>query len=151
MTDIKIGVKGNKAALLRPVNLVSGTVGQTCTFYFDEEWKNYSTKTITYKVGSTVLGSYKIESDSTTVPNKVFMMSGLPLEIALTASTTGGAVIPTSWCYIGVIQQGAAFSGDVQDEPSKPEGDDDEIIYDGGGFDNNTDVKDETIYEGGGV
>ena len=147
MTDIKIGVKGNKAALLRPAELVAGTIGQTCTFYFDSQWKSYSTKTITYKVGSTNMGTYKITSDSTVVPNKVLMMSGLPLEIALTAETSGGAVIPTSWCYIGIIQPGAAVIGEVEDEPEKPG--DDEIIYDGGSVGDS--VGDDFIYEGGGI
>ena len=82
------------------------------------------------------------------------MMAGLPLEIGLTAEN-GGNVIPTPWCLIGTIQQGAAVIGDIQDSPSKPVGgdvEDDEIIYDGGGFDEGTsDSKDETIYEGGGV
>ena len=147
MTDIKIAVKDNRAVLLRPADLVAGTVGQTCTFYFDNAWQNYSTKTITYKVGSTNLGTYEITGNSAVVPNKVLMMSGLPLEIALTAKSLSGAVVPTSWCHIGVIQQGAAVIGEIEDSPEKPGKD--EIIYDGGSVEGS--VGDDLIYEGGGI
>ena len=45
MKEIKIAVQGNKAALLGNVDLVAGTIGLTCKFYFDDSWKDLN-KTI---------------------------------------------------------------------------------------------------------
>lgn len=139
MTDIKIAVKGNHAALLRPANLVAGTVGQKCKFYFDDQWRAYTDKYVTYKVGSTLLGSYKIEDSEVKIPKNVLIMAELPLEIGVTGTTSDGAVVPTPWCRIGTIKKGASIN--------KAESSDDEIIYDGGGVDSS----DEIIYEGGTV
>ena len=140
MTDIQIALKSNRATLLRPVNLVAGTVGQKCKFYFDEQWKAYTDKYITYKVGSTVLGSYKIEGSEVKVPKNVLTMAELPLEIGLTGTSSDGVVIPTPWCRIGIIQRGATVNTNSGSS-------DDDIIYDGGGVDSS----DEIIYEGGTV
>lgn len=137
MTDMKIAVRGNRAVLLRPVDLIAGTVGLNCVFYFDDNWKNYKTKSISYKVGSTVFGSYEIKDDKATVPAKVLMTAELPLEIGLTGKTDGGITVPTAWCRIGDIMPGSVANSSVLD---------DEIIYDGG-----TTGSDEIVYEGGGV
>jgi hypothetical protein len=40
MAKIKIAVQGNKTALLGSVDLIAGTVGQVCKFYFDDEWRS---------------------------------------------------------------------------------------------------------------
>lgn len=129
MTDIKIAIKDNNAVLLRPANLIAGTKGQTCTLYFDENWKNYNEKYIVYKVGTNILGRYKIESNTVTIPAKVFMLSDLPLEIGFVAKSND-KTIPTSWCLIGKINEGAVIHGGS----NKPSDDDDNthIIYDGG-------------------
>ena len=54
MKEIKIAVQGNKAALLGNIDLVAGTIGLICKFYFDDSWNGLN-KTISYKVGSNEL------------------------------------------------------------------------------------------------
>lgn len=130
MDKIKIIVKGNRAALLGSIDLIAGTVGQQCSFYFDESWKTL-TKKVSYKVGSTVLASHKIEKDETIIPANVLTTAGLPLEIGITGYTSDNSIItPTSWCFIGNIKNGASVYSD-----SGNNGEDNEnkkVIYDGG-------------------
>ena len=140
MAKMKIAVKGNKAALLGNIDLIAGTIGQECVFYFDEEWASLK-KTITYKLGINILGTYSIENNKVIIPKEVFATAGLPLEIGITGRSDDGAVFPTSWCLLGTVKPGA-----VTYKPSNKD-EDDEIIYDGGG----TDSDDEIVYEGGGV
>lgn len=143
MAEIKIAVKDNNATLLRAIDLVAGTIGQKGVLYCDDNWSTYN-KTISYKVGTTVLGTYKINDNAFVIPAQILATAGLPLEIGITGRSIDNSItIPTKWCYIGMIQNGALASGinnDIQD---------DEIIYDGGGV--NSNIKDEIIYEGGGV
>lgn len=143
MTEIKIAVKDNNAILLRAIDLVAGTVGQKGVLYCDDNWSVYN-KTISYKVGTTVLGTYKIDSNTFTIPAQILATAGLPLEIGITGrSTDNSIIIPTKWCYIGMIQNGTLSNGignNIQD---------DEIIYDGGGVSSNS--KNKAVYEGGGV
>lgn len=153
MTDIKIAVQGNRAILLRPVDLIAGTVGMNCVFYFDENWKNYTSKTISYKVGSTVLGSYEIKDNKATIPAKVLMTAELPLEVGITGKAEGGIIVPTSWCRIGNIQPGSVISGSISSDDIIYDGGSagsDEIVYEGGGV-GGGDSSNENIYEGGGV
>lgn len=132
MKEIKIMVKDNSACVLNQVNLVAGTVGQPCQFFFDKEWQNLNKK-ISYKVGTTVLGTYAINSDKVVIPANVLTTAGLPLEIGITGfSSDNSLIIPTSWCLIGKINEGAVIHGGS----NKPSDDDDDdtthIIYDGG-------------------
>ena len=127
MEKIKIAVKGNRAVLLGNVELIAGTIGQTCSFYFDEDWNSLD-KTITYKLGANILGNYPIENNIVTIPKQVLAAAGLPLEIGITGrSTNGDKVIPTAWCLIGIIKKGANVNGENNFEDYY------EIIYDGGG------------------
>lgn len=135
---MKIAVKGNRAVLLGNIDLIAGTTGQICQFYFDEEWKNLQ-KIITYKLGLNIIGSYNIENNQHTIPKEVFATAGLPLEIGITGQSDDGKIIPTSWCKLGVVKPGAVVNTIINK--------DDEIIYDGG----NANLDYETIYEGGGV
>ena len=123
MIDIKIAVRDNRAALLSPIDLVAGTVGQKCKFYFDENWQSLH-KTVVYKLGSTVIASETIEGDECIVPPKVFMQPKLPLEIGVTACNSDKSiVIATIWCQLGMINESAfeyATAPNVK------------VIYDGG-------------------
>ena len=132
MKEIKIAVQGNKAALLGNVDLVAGTIGLTCKFYFDDSWKDLN-KTISYKVGSNILATKEIKDNTTIVPPNV-LIAGLPLEIGVTGkSSDSSIVIPTSWSLIGRVQGGAAnypgggSGGGGNDDPSETH-----IVYDGG-------------------
>ena len=60
MQEIKIAVQGNKAALLGNIDLVAGTIGLVCKFYFDDSWNGLN-KTISYKAGSNILASKEIK------------------------------------------------------------------------------------------
>lgn len=134
MKKIKIAVKDNSLSLLNNIELIAGTVGQQCIFFFDDEWALLK-KTISYKVGSTVLGSYKMTSDEIIIPAHILATAGLSLEIGITGySHDNSLVIPTSWCYISKIKNGSSTSLPTEDNP---EGDDDDgdqihIVYDGG-------------------
>ena len=124
MTQIKIAVQGQRAALLSPIELIAGTVGQKCKFYFDDDWKQMS-KTITYRVGSTIIASESFSGDEVVIPPNVFLNSGLPVEIGLTARDNGNTTtVPTAWCLLGYVMP-SAF-GNVVPTPGT------QIIYDGG-------------------
>ena len=133
MQEIKIAVQGNKAALLGNVDLIAGTIGLPCKFYFDNSWKDL-TKTISYKVGSNILATKEIKDNQTLVPPNV-LIAGLPLEIGITGKSSDNSIItPTSWSLIGRVQGGAAAytdgtnsGGGGGDTPSGPQ-----IVYDGG-------------------
>ena len=127
MSTIKIAVKDNRAVLIGNVDLVAGTIGQLCTFYFDEDWEKLPNKKITYKVGQTIFGTYDIVNRTTTLPANVLTTAGLPLEIGITGYSHNRAIVtPTSWCLIGTIQPGAVIA-----PPPNTSGAD-HIIYDGG-------------------
>lgn len=126
MEKIKIAIKGNRIALLGNIELVAGTVGQPCEFYFDDAWKSLQ-KVITYKLGSNIIGSYDIIDNKTTIPEQVLKTAGLPLSIGVVGrSDDKGFVIPTEWCPLGVVKHGAIIS------PSNSSDDYNEVIYDGG-------------------
>lgn len=125
MTKLKIAVKGNRAAVLGPVDLVAGTVGQKCQIFFDDEWNAVEEKRIVYKVGSTVIANREIESNEFIIPPDVLAIAGLPLSIGISGLNEARTMqIPTTWCPVGVIKEGAANSN--AGYPGK------QIIYDGG-------------------
>ena len=127
MAKIKIAVKGNRAALVGNVDVIAGTTGQVCAFYFDEDWRVLPYKKITYKVGQTILGTYDIVNAEEVIPSSVLSTAGLPLEIGITGySANKSVIIPTSWCLIGIIKPGAVIM------PPRPSDTTDHIIYDGG-------------------
>lgn len=144
MKKIKIIVKGNRASLYGRVNLIAGTAGQACEFYFDDEWKDLN-KQVSYKVGSTVMGTYNINNNEAIIPPSVLMTAGLPLEIGVMGySNDKSTIIPTSWCYIDVIQNGTV---------SHPNGENNNndgyhVIYDGGTVEY-TSSPQHIIYDGG--
>ena len=126
MDKIKIVIKGNHISPMGEVDLVAGTIGQVCKFYFEEEWKNLNKK-ITYKVGPTILGTYDIIADETTIPPHVLRAGGLPLEIGLTGFSSDKTIVkPTHWCPLGTVHNGAViYTGGNEKE-------EDYIVYDGG-------------------
>lgn len=127
MQEIKIAVQGNKATLLGNVDLVAGTVGLICKFYFDDSWNGLN-KTISYKAGSNILPSKEIKDNKTIIPPNV-LIAGLPLEIGITGNSSDKSIIiPTSWALIGYVKDGAiTVSGGGNDKPNE-----NHIIYDGG-------------------
>ena len=123
MTHIKLAIQGSKIALLSHVDLVAGTIGQKCQFFFDDAWKNLN-KTIVYRVGGNVISSDTISDTEVIIPPKVLAVAGLPLEIGITGQAPDNSILyPTTWCPIGFIlpsAYGHAINNNV------------EIIYDGG-------------------
>ena len=83
MTKIKIAIKGTRAAVLGPVELIAGTIGQPCQIFFDDAWSGLE-KHIIYKVGSTVVANKRIDSNEFTIPPEVLAIAGLPVEIGIT-------------------------------------------------------------------
>ena len=141
MSKIKIAVKDNRIALIGNIDLIAGTVGQICTFYFDEYWNSLPNKKVTYKLGPTILGTYDITGSEVKIPANILATAGLPLEIGITGySEDKSTVIPTSWCLIGTIKYGATtLSGSGSND----------IIYDGGTVTPDETTDKEIIYDGG--
>ncbi len=133
MKKLKIAAKDNQLSILSSVELIAGTVGQPCVFFFDDEWILLE-KTISYKLGSTVLGTYKLTSDEIVIPAIVLSTAGLPLEIGITGfSNDKSLVIPTAWCQVGTIKSGASVCKNAGDNPGGGEDTDElHIIYSGG-------------------
>ena len=144
MSKIKIAVKGNRAALIGNVDLIAGTIGQTCTFYFDERWNALPNKKVTYKIGPSILGTYEIKDNEVIIPSNVLAAAGLPLEIGVTGySADKTTTIPTSWCLIGTIKYGAVACTHSSSD------DYDDVIYDGGTVGPEEDDDQHIIYDGG--
>ena len=123
MENIKIAVRNNDIALLNSITLVAGTVGQKCQVFFDESWKDL-TKTITYKVADTIIASEPILESEAIIPPKVFVTSGLPLEISITGHSEDNTLfLPTTWYPLGYILP-SAHGYKIEEHA--------EIIYDGG-------------------
>lgn len=132
MSKIKIAVRGNKMALLGSVDLIAGTVGQTLQFYFDEEWTSLKKK-IAFKLGTTVLGVYDMDSNEFKIPQSVLSAAGLPLEIGITGYSDDKSIItPTSWCLIGCVKNGSSTGGVTSGGGGGQDDDNKHIIYDGG-------------------
>lgn len=128
MAIIKIAVQNSRAALLGSVDLITGTIGQKCKFYFDEEWRKLPKKDIVYKLGSTIIASAELVNDEATIPPQALAAAGLRLSIGVTGYTEDKAIVmPTSWCDLGRVKNGATinYKNSVDDGP-------DHIIYDGG-------------------
>lgn len=126
MQEIKIVVRGNKAALLGNIDLVAGTLGLVCKFYFDDSWNGLN-KIISYKAGSNILGSKEIKDNQTIVPPNV-LIAGLPLEIGITGKSSDNSIVtPTSWTLISYVKDGAITIAGGTDKPNETH-----IIYDGG-------------------
>jgi hypothetical protein len=107
MPNIKIAVKENNIALVGNVKLITGTVGATCQFYFNEEWALLEKK-VAFKVGQTVVGVYDLKGTTLKIPSTVFRTAGLPLEIGVTGYNESKTIVtPTNWCVIGIIENGA--------------------------------------------
>lgn len=128
MPNIKIAVRGNKMALLGNVDLIVGTVGQVCTFYFDDEWKTLK-KRIAFKLGTTITSVYEMDSNEFKIPASVLSTAGLPLEIGITGYSDNKSIVtPTSWCLIGTVKNGSTIFNVGSNKPDE----DKHIIYDGG-------------------
>ena len=127
MKKIKVAVKDNKACLLSPVDLIAGTVGLHCIFYFDDYWDTLPQKSVSFKVDSKIVGTYELEKDNKlTVPKHVLATAGTTLEVGVIGyADDHQTVVPTSWCHIGKVKPGAM--------PGTPDIDDDTIIYYDGG------------------
>ena len=126
MEKIKIAVQGNRAVLLGSVDVIAGTVGQVCKFYFYDEWRSLR-KNITYKIGSTIIANEEIKGDEAIIPPNVLVAAGLPLEIGITGKSSDNSIVtPTSWSFIGYVKDGAVTVGG-NNKPNETH-----IIYDGG-------------------
>ena len=126
MEKIKIAVKDNSTCLLSPIELISGTVGLLCTFYFDDDWKALPIKKVSFKIDTNIVGTYDLNTDTIEIPPHVLKSVGSILEIGIIGYTnTNQLVIPTSWCHIGIIKPGAAIV--------IPGGDEDDLVYYEGG------------------
>ena len=126
MEKIKIAVRHNGTCLLAPVNLVSGTVGQPCVFYFDDYWKSLPNKKVSYKINSTVVGTYPLEEDSVEIPPHILTSPDTILEIGVIGYSSDNKVVtPTTWCHIGRIMPGTTIGVPAP-------GEDVIVYYDGG-------------------
>lgn len=131
MAIIKIAVQNNRAALLGSIELIAGTIGQKCKFYFDEEWRSLPKKNIIYRLGSTIIANDELVEDEATIPPKALITAGLPLAIGITGYTIDKSIVkPTSWCNLGCIKEGSTYNFIDNDDAEEDQGT--HIIYDGG-------------------
>ena len=118
MKKIKIAVKDNATCLLSPIELISGTVGLLCTFYFDDDWKALPIKQVSFKIDTNIVGTYDLNADTIEVPPRILKSVGSILEIGVIGyAHDHQTIVLTSWCHIGEIKPGA-MSGtpDVDDD-----------------------------------
>jgi len=121
---VKVRDRDIKAAALSPVT--TGSVGLPVKFAFDENWDGL-VKTAIFR-GSGTARDVMLTSDECVVPAEVLTQSDGPLEIGVRGTkiehdeTSGEdvaiVVIPTIWCTVDSIRNGAEPS---EVDPSDPE------------------------------
>ena len=124
MIIVKVRDRDIKAAALSPVT--TGSVGLPVKFAFDENWDGL-VKTAIFR-GSGTARDVMLTSDECVVPAEVLTQSDGPLEIGVRGTkiehdeTSGEdvaiVVIPTIWCTVDSIRNGAEPS---EVDPSDPE------------------------------
>ena len=126
MTNILLKVNGSSAVASADGKITSGMVGLPVVVEYDESWAGL-TKTAFFRVGNQVRKRNDIGT-STTVPWEILRTHGKTLEIGIEGrDTDGNIVLPTAWCVVGRVYEGA--DGEI---PAAPNPDDGEYPATGG-------------------
>ena len=119
MKSIKITVTDCLASATETLSVVSGTVGLSVEFSFDEVWAGLH-KTAVFRANGKCIDVLDI-SEETTVPWELLQSPGCRLWAGVYGTNPDGSLqIPTVWADLGVIQPGADPSGDESTDPTLP-------------------------------
>ena len=117
MTHIKVKMAGTLPQIMLHGALTAGMVGVPVAFSFDESWEGLN-KVAVFE-GCAVKTRALVESNETTVPHEVLLVSGMALRIGVEGRTADGTIVyPSVMQQAGVIQEGADASADPGAEPS---------------------------------
>lgn len=115
MEIAKVQITGNIAKVLSRKPIVSGTIGATGSFVYDESWEGMD-KTLVWSAGG-------VTKDDTTasgiIPAEVLARPNTRLKVGV-YGTKDGTATPTVWADLGMILPGADPSGDESTDPSLP-------------------------------
>ena len=118
MTNILIMVTGAYITCAAKGKITSGRVGLPVVVEYDESWAGL-TKTAFFRVGNQVRKRNDIGT-STTVPWEILRTHGNTLEIGIEGrDADGNIVLPTAWCVVGRVYEGA--DGEIPAAPN-PDG-----------------------------
>ena len=116
---ILVDISGAGAAIRKQEALTCGMVGANVRFRFDEAWDGLA-KTAVFRAGK-VTRDAVMETALARIPHEVLTVPGVPLEIGVYGTDSGGSlVIPTVWARTQPVQPGADPSGDPGTDPSLP-------------------------------
>ena len=119
METIKIAVTGSLAAVTENLPVVSGTVGLTVDFIFDDAWEGLN-KTAVFRANGKSLDVLNV-TNAVAVPWELLKNPGCRLWAGVYGTNFDGSLqIPTIWADLGIIQPGADPSGDESADPTLP-------------------------------
>ena len=119
METIKIAVTGSLAAVTENLPVVSGTVGLTVDFIFDDAWEGLN-KTAVFRANGKSLDVLNF-TNAVAVPWELLKNPGCRLWAGVYGTNFDGSLqIPTIWADLGIIQPGADPSGDESADPTLP-------------------------------
>lgn len=112
---VVISVNGTSVVAKTEDKITSGTVGLPVQIKYDESRAGL-TKTAFFRVGNQVRKRNDIGT-STTVPWEILRTHGKTLEIGIEGrDADGNIVLPTAWCVVGRVCEGA--DGDIPAAPN---------------------------------
>ena len=119
METIKIAVTGSLAAVTENLPVVSGTVGLTVDFIFDDAWEGLN-KTAVFRANGKSLDVLNV-TNAVAVPWELLKNPGCRLWAGVYGTNADGSLqIPTIWADLGIIRPGAEPSGDESADPTLP-------------------------------
>jgi hypothetical protein len=119
MTNIFLKVNGASVVASVDGKITSGMVGLPVSIQFDDSWGDL-TKTAFFRVGGQIRKRDSVGT-STTVPWEVLRNHGKPLEIGIEGrDADGNIVMPTVWCTVATVYQGA--NGGINAAPNPDSG-----------------------------
>ena len=105
---ISVAVDNRKAWLTESEPLTSGSLGQTVTFEFSDDWDGLGKYAVFVAYDRTI--ALALLGDSIGIPKEVLSLSGIHLFVGVYGcDNENGAsiVIPTKYCDLGMIYPGA--------------------------------------------
>lgn len=116
---VVISVNGTSVVARVEDKITSGMVGLPVQIKYDEAWDGLK-KTAFFRVGNQVRKRNDIGT-STTVPWEILRTHGKTLEVGIEGrDADGNIVLPTAWCVVGRVHEGA--DGEIPAAPNPDSG-----------------------------
>ena len=112
---LMLHVFGREARAFSDEPITSGSVGLPVCFRFDSAWEDL-TRTAVFRISSGESLDVLLDQDRCTVPPELLSQPGESLYLGVYGTDRQGrTVIPTLWATVGLIEEGAAPSGESEE------------------------------------